>query len=88
MASVAKKKSVNAMSASAEGEKIFFKIQREISALAGSSGIGTTAGQAASRTSEGMATEASPMLSDKRMAQNKKQKCITSQGMKHKSSIW
>ena len=87
MASVEKKKSVNAMSASAEGEKLLFKIHREISALAGGSGIGTTAGRAASRTSEGMATEASAMLSDKRMAQNKKQKYITSRGMKHKSAI-
>lgn len=61
---------------------------RDISALAGGSGIGIAAGQAASRTSGGMATEALAMLSDKRVAQNKKQKYITSRGMKHNSAIW
>ena len=52
-----------------------------LSSLARGSGRGIAAGRAASRTSGGMATAASTMLRDERMAQNKKPKYITSRGI-------
>ena len=58
-----------------------------LSPLVGCSGRGMAAGRAAFRTSAGIVTEALGMLSDERTAQNKKQRYMTSWGMKLKTAI-